>query len=130
MKGFDLMLCEGRPLTIEDGSLDNRLVTDEPVLVVAAVLEWIARYVYPSDVPMGPYGSIEMNRILVEDTGILLTNNQFKDAMFLCGYDACDENAFNWKFYISTLSPAFNEELRGKRGIAISVRDLQESPAS
>ena len=36
-----------------------------------------------------------------------MTNNQFKDAMLLCGFKPEDPDSFNWLFYIDKKSPVF-----------------------
>ena len=44
---------------------------------------------------------------LQRDTGLYLTNNEFKDAMLMCGYPPVDANKLNWYYCISKKSRAF-----------------------
>ena len=45
--------------------------------------------------------------MLERDTGIYMTNNQFKDAMLACDFLPMNERELNWHYCISRRSPAF-----------------------
>lgn len=45
--------------------------------------------------------SYGLKHVLEEDTGIYLTNNQFKDLMLECGYGVKNPNELNWFFNAS-----------------------------
>lgn len=48
-------------------------------------------------------------------TGIYLTNNQFKQAMAMCGYlPHCDCSELNWTYAISSRSACFKSYHKGK----------------
>ena len=51
--------------------------------------------------------SYGLKHILQRDTGLYLTNNEFKDAMLLCGYEPVNPDTINWNYCISKRSPAF-----------------------
>lgn len=44
-----------------------------------------------------------MKHLLEHDTGIYLTNNEFKDAMLLAGYQPVNPNSLNWKHRIKLM---------------------------
>ena len=50
-----------------------------------------------------------MMLIFEKDTGLYLTNNEFKDAMLMCGYEPVNPNELNWNYCISKKSPAFTD---------------------
>ena len=52
-----------------------------------------------------------MKHLLERDTKIYMTNNQFKDAMLLCGYEPVDERLLNWNYRISKKSLAFKRKV-------------------
>ncbi len=54
--------------------------------------------------------SYGLKHILERDTGLYLTNNEFKDAMLMCGYKPTNPNDLNWCYCISKRSPAFNKK--------------------
>lgn len=118
------MLKNGRPYSIENGSVDDRLITDEPKVIQDAVYEWITRYLIPRKTPLLIRSSYGIKHILQSDTGIYLTNNQFKDAMMHCGYDPIDPDTLNWSYCLSKRSPAFDFRLRDNRSISISREEV------
>ena len=118
------MLKNGRPYSIENGSVDDRLITDEPEVIQDAVCEWITRYLAPRKTPMFTWSSYGIKHVLQSDTGIYLTNNQFKDAMMRCGYDPVDPDTLNWCYCLSKRSPAFDFRLRDNRPVSISRDEI------
>jgi len=101
------MIRNGRPYTNENGWEDKGLITDIPKETQEAVLDWIRKNIQPRKTPSRRHSSYGIKHFLEDDTGIYLTNNQFKDAMMLCGYGPVDENELNWHYCISEKSPAF-----------------------
>lgn len=118
------MIKNGRPYSFENGYVDKDLITDEPEAVRNAVYEWIDLYISPRKTPLTGHTSYGIKHILQSDTGIYLTNNQFKDAMMHCGYDPVDPDALNWEYCISKRSPIFNSKWNGKRTISIAQKDM------
>ena len=51
--------------------------------------------------------SYGLKHYLEHDTGIYVTNNAFKDAMLICGFEPADPHELNWHYCISEKSPVF-----------------------
>ena len=95
------MIKNGRPYSISrEGYEDTGLVSDFRYEEARKIDDWIrnnirkSRSVYPTT----SYG---LKHLLEADTGIYMTNNAFKDAMLLSGYEPIDANKMNWQFRIS-----------------------------
>ncbi len=108
------MIKNGHPYTIENGAVDDALLSDVPEDVQQVVLMWIADNIRPIKSGNYNHSSYGMKHILQHDTMIYLTNNQFKDAMMQCGYNPVDENRLNWNYRVSEKSPAFTPIERRK----------------
>ena len=106
------MIRNGRPYSIENGYEDAGLITDKPVEEQQQVMAWIRRNIPPRKTENQRHTSYGIKHILQHDTGIYLTNNEFKDAMMLAGYQPVDENALNWTYGISEKSVAFQRRNR------------------
>lgn len=104
------MVNEKRPCTLNpDNSVDSALVTDLPANILPEILAWIRDNLTPSEDLCQDKTSYSLKHDLQNDTGIYMTNNQFKDAMLLCGFQAYDTDELNWKFYISPESVLFKK---------------------
>lgn len=107
------MIKQGRPITVISGTnsnpdeVDNKLATDLSEDELPVVLAWIRDNLYPSEHVYDGNTSYGLKHFLERATGIYMTNNQFKDAMLLCGFKPEDPDAFNWLFYIDKKSPVF-----------------------
>lgn len=95
------MLKNGRAYTVENGSVDDGLVTDFNTYRISEIGEWIRKNIRKSKTILHGYTSYGLKHMLEEDTGIYMTNNQFKDAMLLAGFEAVDVKELNWKFKIT-----------------------------
>ncbi len=104
------MLRDGRPYSVENGYVDKGLITDQPYEVRMEVFKWIKENILPRDTVNDRHTSYGIKHILERDTEIYLTNNEFKDAMMMCGYYPADENELNWTYCISEKSPAFDRK--------------------
>ena len=102
------MLKNKRPYTNENGHVDAGFITDHPAEEREIVAEWIAAMIRPAKSRNRHRTSYGIKHILQGDTGIYLTNNEFKDAMLQAGYEPCDQNELNWTYKISNTSNAFN----------------------
>ena len=80
------MIKNGRPYTNENGWEDGGLITDHGDEVKKAVDGWIGKNIRTAKKILRGRTSYGMKHILEHDTGIYLTNNEFKDAMLLAGY--------------------------------------------
>lgn len=101
------MIKNGRPYSIENGYEDAGLITDRPKEEQRVVFDWIYENIRPIKSPNKHHTSYGIKHILERDTGIYLTNNEFKDAMMQCFYNPVDADELNWCYCISEKSPAF-----------------------
>lgn len=106
------MLKNGRPLTCEAGILtpDNELITDLSIIDVMKVSDWIKKNIRKSRKIYRRASSYGLKHVLQADTHVYLTNNQFKDAMLLAGYQPVDPNELNWHFKIVLLKEVNENE--------------------
>lgn len=72
-------------------------------------LRWLRYNIFPSptDTPFEDWSSYGMKHVLEGRTNIYMTNNQFKEAMLLCGFFPADTDELNWHFCIKERSPIF-----------------------
>lgn len=98
-EGFS-MIRDGRPYTNENGWEDNGLITDCSDDVKNAVDEWIRQNVRAAGKILPGRTSYGMKHLLEHDTGIYLTNNEFKDAMMLAGHPPVNAGEMNWRYRI------------------------------
>lgn len=99
----------GHPISVAGkDSIDDRLLTDRLTeQEQQMVLNWIKANIRPRKTPMYRATSYGIKHILDADLHLYLTNNQFKDAMLMCGFEPADETELNWFYRISTRSPIF-----------------------
>ena len=101
------MMINGRPYSNENGYVDYDLITCHPQEEIDAIMNWISNSIAPRNTPLGGHTSYGIKHLLERDTGIYLTNNEFKDAMLQAGYEPVDPNKLNWHYRISKKSKAF-----------------------
>lgn len=102
------MIKNGRPYTDENGWVDDALITDLTLEEQEIISNWINDYLIPRESVNKELTSYSIKHKLEADTGIYLTNNQFKDAMLMEGYKPSNPNALNWTFGISKHSPVYD----------------------
>lgn len=102
------MIKDGKPYTNENGWIDDALLTDLTQEEQETALRWIRENIKPRKTPLRYRSSYGIKHILQSDEKLYLTNNQFKHAMMLSGYEPVDPNALNWTYRISEKSPAFS----------------------
>ena len=107
IRGID-MIKNGRPYSIENGYEDADLITDHSETDQHIVMDWIVNNLVPRKTVLYESSSYGLKHILERDTGIYLTNNEFKDAMLLAGFEPANPNDINWYYRISKKSPAFS----------------------
>lgn len=105
------MIKNNRPYTDENGWIDDGLITDLPQEEVDEVLNWIRTNLLQRKTINSYHTSYGLKHLLERDTRIYLTNNQFKDAMWMCGYKPKDVNELNWRYAISEKSPALERKI-------------------
>lgn len=96
-------IISGRAYT--DG--DTALFTDLPVHQQQIVISWIKGNLIKRKTPNYNYTSYSLKHWVQGIFHIYLTNNQFKDAMLMCGFYPTNEKALNWTYCISENSPTF-----------------------
>ena len=94
------MIKNGRPYTNENGFVDEALITEHSDEEIAAVDGWIRKNVRTGKKILHGHTSYGMKHMLEHDIGIYLTNNEFKDAMLLAGYQPVNPKDLNWKYRI------------------------------
>jgi hypothetical protein len=105
---------DGKPYSTENGYIDAALITEHLQQEIDIVFNWIAENISPRKTPLLDYTSYGLKHILERDTGIYMTNNEFKDAMLSCGYAPVNPNELNWNYCISKHSLAFDPKARKK----------------
>ncbi|MCU4706453.1 hypothetical protein [Mycoplasma sp. CSL7503-lung] len=101
------MIRNNRPYTNENGWVDDNLITDIKEKEQEIVFNWIYENIIPRKTELKTRTSYGIKHLLQKNTGIYLTNNQFKDAMMHCGYMPVNPNELNWTYRISKKSKAF-----------------------
>ena len=97
------------------GCVDNELLTDEPEAVQVITKIWIEWCITPTKTVNKRTSSYALKHCFERMTGIYLTNNQFKQAMAMCGYlPHCDCSELNWTYAISSRSACFKSYHKGK----------------
>ncbi len=102
------MIKNGKPYTNENGFIDSKLLSDRSSDEVYVICNWINNSILPRKTPLLEHTSYDLKHLLEKDTGVYLTNNEFKDAMLICGFAPIDADKLNWSYCISKKSPAFN----------------------
>lgn len=101
------MFKDGRPYSIENGCIDARLITEHSEEEQSKVYDWICENIIEGNRKNSKHTSYGMKHILQRNTGIYLTNNEFKDAMLHMGFLPTDPDKLNWTYKIKESSPAF-----------------------
>ena len=104
------MLKNGRPYSVENGSVDDALITEHPKKEIELVYQWIEDNLIRRKTPNYNVTSYGLKHDLERDTKIYLTNNEFKDAMLMCGYEPVNPKELNWNYCISSKSPVFRKK--------------------
>lgn len=99
-------LVNGHPITYNCNSVDKALISDMPKDVQDRILNWIKRDFIKSKTPYMDKTSYGLKHIIQHIDNTYMTNNQFKDAMLICGFKVNDIEELNCHFYISKVSPA------------------------
>ena len=79
---------------------DTGLLTDFNYDEIMKVNNWIKKNIIRSDKILWGKTSYGIKHDLENDIHLYMTNNQFKDAMLLAGYEPVDPNAKNWEYRI------------------------------
>lgn len=101
---------------------DEQHLSDLSAGVQNVVLDWIYWNFYPAHKLYPHAGSSSLGIVLKNRTQIVLTNNQFKEAMLMNGFWPRDPKEVNWIFYIQAGSPAVKMQADGYPGLPIFGR--------
>jgi uncharacterized protein YozE (UPF0346 family) len=94
------MIIKGGAYTNENKVDDANLLTDLEPDEQLKVGGWIRNNIRAGRIVMKGHSSYGLKHILERDTGIYMTNNQFKDAMLLAGHKPVNPRELNWHFRI------------------------------
>lgn len=92
------MIKNNRPYTCENGSVDDKLLSEHDYDFIKTVGEWIRKNIRPQKEVNTNHTSYGLKHKLENDTGLYITNNEFKNAMLLAGYEPVDETELNWRY--------------------------------
>lgn len=71
------------------------------------LLEWIKEnFTSTKNINNKTYSSYGLKHIIQKQEGLYVTNEQFKKAMLLCGFNVGNPHNRNWYFNVSQKSPA------------------------
>lgn len=87
--------------------LDHELFSDMRPDEQERIRVWIRQNIVPRKNACHGHTSYGIKHLLERDTGIYMTNNQFKDAMLVAGYEPVNPRELNWEYRISRKSPCF-----------------------
>lgn len=102
------MIVNNKPYTNENGWIDDSLLSNHPKNEIDAVLAWIEKNIEPRKTPLKRFSSYGLKHVLEYDIRLYLTNNEFKDAMLMAGYEPVNPDELNWHYRISSKSRAFD----------------------
>lgn len=108
------MIKNGKPFSNENGWEDKKLLDQLDPKEQEIVLEWVRANFIPIKRANYKHSSYYLKHVMQYENGIYLTNNQFKDAMLICGFNPVDPNELNWRYRISEKSPAIQKMNRGE----------------
>lgn len=102
------MIKHGRPYSNENGWVDKALITDRPAGEMETAMKWIRENIFPAEAILPGRTSYGLKHTLHRDTGLYLTNNEFKDAMLLSGFEPVDPKELNWRYHIRLVKETNN----------------------
>ena len=80
-------------------------------------LMWLKANVFPRKTPLRLPTSYGMKHVLQFRTGIYMTNNQFKEAMLICGFKPVEAEELNWWYCVSKKSPICSMQKDCRNGL-------------
>ncbi|MCD7810956.1 MAG: hypothetical protein LUG91_03735 [Ruminococcus sp.] len=95
--------------------VDTELFSAQPPEQQARIIDWIKNELVPAKTKSNPISSNRLKVIMEKQLpGVDISNNAFKDAMLLCGYEPMTVQQFNWLFCIDRRkSPALIAARKG-----------------
>lgn len=95
---------DGVPWTYGDEALFSDLAKEDQTIALA----WIKANFLPRKTPLNRHTSYGLKHKIQKYAGIYMTNNQFKHAMLLAGFNPVNESEKNWSYCISKKSPGLS----------------------
>lgn len=93
---------------------------------MSLVFGWIHDHISPASRTYTRSTSYGFKHMVESEIGHYITNNQFKDAMLLCGYQPVKPNETNWMFKVKVSLPSDSEwELEKKMGAKV-VKQVED----
>lgn len=106
---------------------DDHHLTEFSEEIRKLVLDWVYWNFLPAHKLYVQKGSDSLRDVLASRTRIVLTNNQFKEAMLMNGFWPRDPKEVDWVFYVQAGSPAIRMQADGFPGIPVIGRpDLDQ----
>lgn len=103
----DCAIVDGHPVTKnQNKTIDSAVFSELSPEDQKKVSAWIKEKLIRRATPNYRRTSYYLRILATKATGVMLTNNQFKDAMLQQGYNPIAVNACFWNFGISEKSPA------------------------
>jgi hypothetical protein len=63
------------------------------------LVDWIRSRLRPSKV-LSDYTSYGLKHLMEDETGVYVTNGEFKGGMAACGYEPLDASQVNWSYHL------------------------------
>ena len=112
-------IVNAKPITVHPhgGSIDDETLDQLPKDKIIIVRCWIKKFLFTNPYNPETKSDYHLKHILEHDTGIYLTNNQFKEAMRICGYEPVDASEPNLQYCIAKNAHAINPYYDGHRKV-------------
>lgn len=89
-------------------TIDDELIRSDLAMVSMGIaIDWVKEN-FKHGRTLLECSSNTLLNYLARNTGIYLSNNAFKDLMWICGFKPIDSSCVNWFFKISVKCPAYN----------------------
>ena len=99
-------VIDDRPITYNRGNVDNALFTDLNTREQEKVWLWVQNNIFTADKINFDQNSYGLKHLLERDTGVYMTNNQFKDTLLEYGVEPVEDSALNWIYCIKKIKPS------------------------
>lgn len=92
--------------------IDDKRIGEVSESEKSRIFNWIKEGINPTDLtPLFEYNSLRLKDILITQTGIQISENQFKDAMLECGFLPINDTDYHWVYCISKKSPILKQNI-------------------
>lgn len=94
------IMQDGHPITISGNDKDDFLMSNLPEAKMSEALDILRGWFEPSNKTSLRHTSYGMKHWLEDAVSCYISNNQFKDAMLILGFEPSDYSELNWCFKI------------------------------